>query len=256
MTLGLMPSTALLNDDQSAPDQFLPLARRGLTITLAMKNESENYCRCRAPLQPIAAGGEADTAEAASLFYYLNRTGYNGLCRFNRQGHFNVPFGHYRKIDYRTDFAADQPVFSRFEFTHTDFEQLALGPDDFIYADPPYDVEFTHYSSGGFGWDEQTRAAEWLAKHPGPVVLSNQRTGRIEEACTGSSASPSPSGPPRSHQLHRRPDPRAGSAGDAQSRLPCPALHHAYEFPLPPGVGLDTRARRTRNVALQRPLSA
>ena len=56
-----------------------------------------------------------------------------------------------------------------------------LRPDDFIYADPPYDVEFTQYSSGGFGWDEQTRAAEWLAKHPGPVVLSNQRTERIEK---------------------------------------------------------------------------
>ena len=50
---------------------------------------------------------------------------------------------------------------------------------DSIYADPPYDVEFTHYSKDGFGWDEQVRAAQWLSTHSGPVVLSNQATPRI-----------------------------------------------------------------------------
>jgi DNA adenine methylase len=62
-----------------------------------------------------------------------------------------------------------------------DFEQLELEPSDFVYADPPYDVQFTQYSKGGFGWDEQERAAEWLARHRGPVVLSNQATPRIEK---------------------------------------------------------------------------
>ena len=42
-----------------------------------------------------------------------------------------------------------------------------LSADDFIYADPPYDVEFTTYSAGGFGWDDQVRTAEWLAAHAG-----------------------------------------------------------------------------------------
>jgi len=51
--------------------------------------------------------------------------------------------------------------------------------DDFVYADPPYDVEFTAYSAGGFSWDDQVRTAELLAKHPGPVVISNQATKRI-----------------------------------------------------------------------------
>ena len=181
VTLGLMPAAALLNDVNPHLINFYRWLGRGLTITLPMANESKSYYASRHRFNELLQAGEAGTAEAASLFYYLNRTGYNGLCRFNRSGLFNVPFGRYKKIDYRTDFAADQPLFSRFEFTQTDFEQLALGPDDFIYADPPYDVEFTHYSSGGFGWDEQRRAAEWLSKHPGPVVLSNQRTGRIEE---------------------------------------------------------------------------
>jgi DNA adenine methylase len=116
-----------------------------------------------------------------ALFYYLNRTGYNGLCRFNNQGGFNVPFGRYKKIEYKSkaDFDEYKSVFARFEFTNSDFEKLPLKDGDFIYADPPYDVEFTQYSKGGFSWEEQERAAKWLSKYPGPVVLSNQWTDRI-----------------------------------------------------------------------------
>jgi len=54
-----------------------------------------------------------------------------------------------------------------------------LEPEDFVYADPPYDVEFTQYSKENFHWEDQVRLAEWLIKHPGPVVLSNQKTDRI-----------------------------------------------------------------------------
>jgi DNA adenine methylase len=117
--------------------------------------------------------------EAASLFYYLNRTGYNGLCRFNQSGEFNVPFGRYLTINYRHDFREYKPVFSKWIFSRRPFTKVALQPDDFVYADPPYDVEFRQYSKDGFHWEEQVRTAEWLAKHPGPVVLSNQATKRI-----------------------------------------------------------------------------
>jgi len=48
-----------------------------------------------------------------------------------------------------------------------------------VYADPPYDVEFRQYSPDGFSWDDQVRLAQWLARHLGPVVLSNQATERI-----------------------------------------------------------------------------
>ena len=38
-----------------------------------------------------------DVQWRAALFLYLNRHGYNGLCRYNRKGGFNVPFGRYKK---------------------------------------------------------------------------------------------------------------------------------------------------------------
>ena len=56
---------------------------------------------------------------------------------------------------------------------------MPLRTDDFVYADPPYDVPFTQYAQRGFSWEDQVRTAAWLARHPGPVVLSNQATARI-----------------------------------------------------------------------------
>jgi hypothetical protein len=50
---------------------------------------------------------------------------------------------------------------------------------DFVYIDPPYDVEFRQYSAGGFTWEDQERVARWSANLGGPVVISNQATGRI-----------------------------------------------------------------------------
>jgi DNA adenine methylase len=144
-----------------------------------MENEEGLFYRHRARFNGLLREGKMETAEAAALFYYLNRTAYNGLCRFNRVGEFNVPFGRYATINYTRDFRAYQDCFRAWEFISTDFEELKTGPEDFIYADPPYDVEFTQYSKEAFGWDAQVRTAEWLSRHPGPVVLSNQATDRV-----------------------------------------------------------------------------
>lgn len=179
VALGLRPERALLNDVNPHLINFYRQLRKGLVITLPMSNAKARYYSHRQRFNELLAGGQADTEEAASLFYYLNRTGYNGLCRFNQSGEFNVPFGSYAKINYRTDFLDYRETFAGWEFTNTHFTEVPFAPDDFIYADPPYDVEFTQYSQGGFAWDDQIRAAELLAAHPGPVMLSNQATPRM-----------------------------------------------------------------------------
>lgn len=148
-------------------------------VRLSMKNDRGLYYRHRQRFNELLRSGLDQTPEAAALFYFLNRTGFNGLCRFNQSGEFNVPFGRYTRIGYVRDFSPYRAAFAHWQFACVDFEALRLEPDDFIYADPPYDVEFTQYSKASFGWEEQVRTAEWLARHPGPVVLSNQATNRI-----------------------------------------------------------------------------
>ncbi len=124
--------------------------------------------------------GKGATREAAGLFYYLNRTGFNGLCRFNRTGQFNVPFGRYARIAYTRDFTQYRDVLAGWTFANTDVEAVQVEEGDFVYADPPHDVEFTQYARAGFTWEDQERTAACLAKHHGPVVLVNQATPRIE----------------------------------------------------------------------------
>jgi DNA adenine methylase len=181
VTLGLSPHRALLNDANPHLVNFYRWLKRGLTTDIKMENNETLFYRHRARFNELITHGHGDTAEAAALFYYLNRTGYNGLCRFNSKGGFNVPFGSYKRIGYTHDFTAYREVFDAWDFTVGDFEALRLKSDDFVYADPPYDVEFTAYSKGGFSWDDQVRAAEWLSHHKGPTILVNQATQRIDE---------------------------------------------------------------------------
>ena len=179
VALGLVPGDALLNDVNPHLINFYRWLKRGLSITIAMSNDEGQFYSHRDRFNELLASRKHTTKEAASLFYYLNRTGYNGLCRFNSKGQFNVPFGRYETINYKRNFISYKPLFENWEFENVGFDQLSIHPDDFVYADPPYDVEFTQYSKGGFGWDEQVRTAEWLATHPGPVVLSNEATERV-----------------------------------------------------------------------------
>jgi DNA adenine methylase len=184
VTLGLLPERALLNDINTHLINFYRHVKRGLKITIRAEKEKDVFYANRERFNDLIRAGKEQSAEAAQLFYYLNRTGYNGLCRFNRSGFFNVPHGSYTTINYASDFYAYKPLFEGWEFSNVDFEKLTVEPNDFIYADPPYDVDFTTYSAGGFAYKDQERLVEWLANQSVPTVLSNQATKRIIDLYT------------------------------------------------------------------------
>jgi DNA adenine methylase len=179
VALGLQPERAVLNDLNPHLINFYVQLRRGLAMKIETRYDPDLFYAHRAHFNQIIKDGGAKTSEAAQLFYYLNRTCFNGLCRFNQSGEFNVPFGQYKTVKYASDFHSYRTLFRTWSFRNRDLAQLPIEPEDFIYADPPYDVEFTTYSAGGFSWNDQVRTAELLAKHRGPVLLSNQATKRI-----------------------------------------------------------------------------
>lgn len=183
ITLALMPEQAVVNDVNPHLINFYRQVRLGLDPTkLEMRNDRELFEAHRARFNAlILEDGGVESAEAARLFYYLNRTTYNGLCRFNQSGEFNAPFGKYKTVQYRTDFSAHRLAFLRWAFQCVDFERVALNPGDFVYADPPFDASFSAYTAGGFGWDDQASTAQVFAEYDGPVVLVNQATPRIAE---------------------------------------------------------------------------
>ncbi|HEY9685352.1 MAG TPA: Dam family site-specific DNA-(adenine-N6)-methyltransferase [Coleofasciculaceae cyanobacterium] len=123
----------------------------------------------------------------SALFLYFNRHGYNGLCRYNAKGEFNVPFGRYTKPYFPREEMADFHLkIQSAELACQDFttSMKTARPGDVIYCDPPYvpltaTANFTGYSRGGFGPEEQQQLADLagtLAKKGVTVVISNHDT--------------------------------------------------------------------------------
>jgi DNA adenine methylase len=143
VALGLKPKRAVLNDLNPHLINFYAQLRRGLSMKIDARYDEDLFYTHRARFNQLIKDGGAGTAEAAQIFYYLNRTCFNGLCRFNQSGEFNVPFGQYKKVNYATDFAEYREAFSAWSFRNRDLAKLSIKPDDFIYADPPYDVLYS-----------------------------------------------------------------------------------------------------------------
>jgi DNA adenine methylase len=166
-------------------DQFIDQARR---LFGSRYNNPETYYRRREEFNSCR-----DTERKAALFVYLNRHGYNGLCRYSAKGNFNVPFGRY-KLPY---FPEKEMLFFHHKarhasFKHRDFEQIfkSAKQGDVIYCDPPYvplseSANFTSYSAGGFDLERQQQLADIAhktAQRGIPVLISNHRTGFTERA--------------------------------------------------------------------------
>lgn len=127
-----------------------------------------------------------EPAARAARVIYLNRCGFNGLYRVNSDGVFNVPFGRYArpKICDPERLRAASRALAGVELVRGDFRAVLgrrrLGPDDFVYLDPPYvpiskTASFTGYA-GAFSMDDQERLAKLLHKLAGkgvPALLSN-----------------------------------------------------------------------------------
>lgn len=178
VALGLRPKQALLNDASTHLINFYRWLQSGLVITIPCCNDPAQYYAHRLRFNELIAQGRTDTKEAAELFYYLNRTGYNGLCRFNRKGFFNVPFGRHASIRYRTEFTPYSAILGAWRFQAGDFTSCHIQPGDFVYADPPYDGGFTAYAGKAFSWTDQVRLAQWLASLKVPVLASNRASKR------------------------------------------------------------------------------
>ena len=152
------------------------------TLFTESNNHEKAYYRFRTEFNETS-----DRYRKAAIFLYLNKHGYNGLCRYNSSGEHNVPFGRYR-----------QPYFPLKELQHfvkrssqvriesRDFQSIINGAKegDVIYCDPPYvplsaTSNFTTYSAGGFSEEDQIRLAT-LAKASAsrgvPVLISNHCT--------------------------------------------------------------------------------
>lgn len=102
----------------------------------------------------------------AAIYYFINKTAYSGMIRYNARGEFNVPFGRYKNLN--TSFVTEEHsnLLQNTDLFNGDyslvFEQAEK--DDFMFLDPPYDCIFSDYGNeeykDGFNDDSHIALAE------------------------------------------------------------------------------------------------
>jgi DNA adenine methylase len=123
----------------------------------------------------------------SGLFIYLNRHGYNGLCRYNKSWQFNVPFGSYvRPYFPQKELLGFHQRARKARFVCQDFRKTfkQVKPGDVIYCDPPYTplsttANFTNYGAQVFTETDQIDLAQWAERFQArgiPVIISNHDT--------------------------------------------------------------------------------
>lgn len=101
----------------------------------------------------------------ATLYYFINKTSYSGMLRFNSKGEFNVPFGRYKHFNTQLVSEEHSELLKRTEITNEDYSEIfnRCTVNDFVFLDPPYDCIFTDYGNieqNGFTEDNHRRLAQ------------------------------------------------------------------------------------------------
>ncbi|ANQ54978.1 Dam family site-specific DNA-(adenine-N6)-methyltransferase [Vibrio parahaemolyticus] len=170
----------LYNLLKERPEEYISEAKRWF---VAENNRKEAYLSIRAEFNKTD-----DVMYRSLAFLYMNRFGFNGLCRYNKKGGFNVPFGSYKKPYFpeaELEFFAEKAKKATFvcEGYPETFRRARKG--SVVYCDPPYaplsnTANFTSYAGNGFTLDDQAALAdmaERTATERGiPVLISNHDT--------------------------------------------------------------------------------
>lgn len=170
----------LYNTVKKHPHRFVEDCRQLFNTTY---NHEVHYYQLREEFNR-----STDPYQRSVLFLYLNRHCYNGLCRYNLRGEFNVPFGRYK----RPYFPEKEIMFfaekaKKATFICTSYEKVfdLAEQGHVIYCDPPYaplslTANFTAYHSHSFNLTDQQNLAK-LASITSkdkqiPVLISNHNT--------------------------------------------------------------------------------
>jgi DNA adenine methylase len=171
------------------PEQFIEIASSFFCETYRSK---EQYLEVRR-----AFNETSESILQAAQFLYLNKFGFNGLCRYNRSGKFNVPYGHKSRVPRfpREEILNFARKAQRATLVCGDFASVMQNakPGDVVYCDPPYldrdeAASFRAYGPNEFSFDKQRALAELARELAGrgiPVAISNHDCAAARELYSG-----------------------------------------------------------------------
>ena len=100
------------------------------------------------------------------VYFFINKTAYSGMIRYNNNGEYNVPFGRYPNLNTQLVTEQHSRLLQGAELYSLDYKSIfdMASVNDFIFLDPPYDCVFNDYGNidmmNGFDEAEHRRLAE------------------------------------------------------------------------------------------------
>lgn len=179
----LNPEHAVINDVHKELVDFYQSIKNGNASAIYdfMKqhpNEEETYYKVR-------GYDNTDVLDNAKRFYYLRKTCYRGMLRYNKNGDFNIPFGRYKTYNFEEIKNKEyEELLKRTEIFNSSFENIFNdynNSDNFMFLDPPYDSEFTDYGYCTFGKEEQRKLAKCFKETNIKCLMIIGKTQFIEE---------------------------------------------------------------------------
>lgn len=178
------PKKAVINDVHEELIDFYQNIKDGNSddiydFMVEQENTETNYYDIRDKMEI------KDTLDNAKRFYYLRKTCYRGMLRYNKKGKFNIPFGRYK--NYNFEEIKNKNYFNLLKNTEIykkDFEYIFEKYNDennFMFLDPPYDSEFTDYGYCKFDKSDQLRLFECFKNTKIKCLMIISKTNFIED---------------------------------------------------------------------------
>lgn len=158
----LRPNKSVINDVHKELIDFYTSIKQGHTKKIYdfMKqhpNNEDTYYKVRNYTSTNAL-------ENAKRFYYLRKTCFRGMLRYNKKGEFNIPFGRYKNYNFEDIINKNYEILlKKTEIYNKGFEYIFKNYNsskNFMFLDPPYDSKFTDYGYCSFGKAEHNKLAE------------------------------------------------------------------------------------------------
>lgn len=152
---------------------------------LRFENTQEAYYEIRSTYN-------ADDIYMAARFIYLNQTSYNGLYRVNKAGHYNVPYGFRKSVQFESErILTVSRRLKNVSLKSGDFtiNKYKINKGDLVFLDPPYTVShnkngFIEYNKNLFSLQDQYRLSEYIdfiKRKGGYYILTNAAHATIED---------------------------------------------------------------------------
>jgi DNA adenine methylase len=130
-----------------------------------------------------------DPVERAAKFYYLRKTCFRGMLRYNSTGKFNIPYGKYDTINIK-DLKNTwyEKLLKKTDIRLGSFEDVFEEFNDkrnFVFLDPPYDSTFTDYGYCSFTRDHHIKLAECFKTTKNKCLLVIGETNFINDIYKG-----------------------------------------------------------------------